>query len=163
MLFIAQLNLSSASHMSNISLVTDPSCVSAMCCFRDLQPYKGCWMVLWKMRSLGKFSPTLGILHNLIMGLGVSHFVSVGHIFAFLSSHYTFSSWARILKCKSRGLGESQIYHSPPLIHMTYSTVYCRNHAFHWRWICHDIESTIILRFLSMAFAFFHTDLHYSR
>ena len=36
------------------------------------------------------------------MGLGVSDFVSIGHIFAFLSSHYTFSSQARILKCPSR-------------------------------------------------------------
>ena len=42
-------------------------------------------------------------------GLGVSDFVSVGHIFAFLSSHYTFSSRARILKCQSRRLGESRI------------------------------------------------------
>ena len=47
---------------------------------------------------------------------GVSDFVSVGHIFAFLSSHYTFSSRAQILKCQSQHLGESRIYHSPPLI-----------------------------------------------
>ena len=67
-------------------------------------------MVLRKMRSLG-------ILHNLlIVGLGVSDFVSVGRVFAFLSSHYTFSSRAQILKCQSRHLGKSQIYHLPPLI-----------------------------------------------
>ena len=40
--------------------------------------------------------PSLGISHNLLMGLGVSDFVSVGHIFAFLSSYYTFSSRTRI-------------------------------------------------------------------
>ena len=44
------------------------------------------------------------------MGVGVSDFVSVGHIFAFLSSNYTFSSRARILKCQSR------IYHSALLV-----------------------------------------------
>ena len=60
--------------------------------------------------------PSLGISHNLLMGFGVSDFVSVGHIFAFLSSHYTFSSRARILKCQSRHLSETRIYHSPPLI-----------------------------------------------
>ena len=43
----------------------------------------------------------LGISHNLLRGNGVSDFVSVSHIFAFLSSHYTFSSWARILRCHS--------------------------------------------------------------
>ena len=57
----------------------------------------------------------LGISHKLLMGLGVSDFVSVGHIFAFLSSHYTFSSRARILESQSRRLGESRVYHSPPL------------------------------------------------
>ena len=50
------------------------------------------------VRSLGKFYPSLGISHNLLMGLGVSDFVSVGHIVAILSSHYTFSSRAQILK-----------------------------------------------------------------
>ena len=40
-----------------------------------------------KMRSLGKFYLSLRILHNLVMGLGVSDFASVGHIYAFLSSH----------------------------------------------------------------------------
>ena len=40
-----------------------------------------------KMRSLGKFCPSLGISLNLVMGLGVSEFVSVGHIYAFPSSH----------------------------------------------------------------------------
>ena len=49
-----------------------------------------------------KFYPSLGISHNLLKGLGISDFVSVGHIFAFLSSHYTFSSRARILKRQSR-------------------------------------------------------------
>ena len=44
-------------------------------------------MVLWKMRSHSKFYPSVGISHNLVMGLGVSDFVSVGHIYAFLSSH----------------------------------------------------------------------------
>ena len=68
------------------------------------------------MRSLDKFYPSLGISHNLLMGLGVSDFVSVGYIFAFLSSQYTFSSQARILKSQSMHLGESQIYHLPPLI-----------------------------------------------
>ena len=58
--------------------------------------------------------PSLRISHNLLMGLGVSDFVSVGHIFAFLSSQYTFSSRAQILKCQSLRLGESQIYHLPP-------------------------------------------------
>ena len=42
-----------------------------------------------KMISLGKFYSSLGISHNLVMGLGISDFVSVGHIFAFLSSQYT--------------------------------------------------------------------------
>ena len=50
------------------------------------------------MRSLGKLYPSLGISHNLLMGLGVSDFVSVGHIFAFISSRYTFSSRARNIK-----------------------------------------------------------------
>ena len=49
------------------------------------------------------------------MGLRVLDFVSVGHIFAFLSSHYTFSSWARILRCQSQHLDESRIYYLPPL------------------------------------------------
>ena len=31
--------------------------------------------------------PGLGISHNLVMGLEVSDFASVGHIYAFLSSH----------------------------------------------------------------------------
>ena len=52
--------------------------------------------------------------HNLVMGLGVSDFVFVGHIYAFLSSHQTFPSRSRILKCQSR-LG---FYHSPPLTRM---------------------------------------------
>ena len=72
-------------------------------------------MVLWKMRSLSKFHPSLEISHNLLMGLGVSDFVSVSHIYAFLSSHYTFPSRSRILKCQSRRLGDARIYHSPPL------------------------------------------------
>ena len=68
------------------------------------------------MRSLGKF---LFKSRNLVQptnGLGVSDFVSVGHMFAFLSSHYTFSTRSRILRChgQSRRLGESRIYHSPP-------------------------------------------------
>ena len=71
-----------------------------------------------KMRSHGKFCSTFGISHHLLKGLGVSNFVSVGHIFAFLSSHYTFSSRARILKRQSRRLGESRIYHSPPLLYL---------------------------------------------
>ena len=61
-------------------------------------------MVLLKIRSHGKFYPSLGISHNLLMGLGVSDFVSAGHIQAFakfLSSHYTFSPQVRILKCQS--------------------------------------------------------------
>ena len=53
--------------------------------------------------SLGKFYPSLGILQNLLMGLRVSDFVSVGHIhvhvYAFLLSHYTFLS-----RCQSRHL-----------------------------------------------------------
>ena len=69
-----------------------------------------------KNRSLGKFEfyPSLGISAQL-MGLEVSDFVSVGHIFSFLLSHNTFSSQARILRCQSQRLGESRIYHSPPL------------------------------------------------
>ena len=44
-----------------------------------------------KNESLGKFYPSLGISQNFLMGLGVSDFVSVGHIiYAFLLSHYTF-------------------------------------------------------------------------
>ena len=62
-----------------------------------------------KIESLRKFYPSLGISQNCIMGLGVSDFVSVGHIYAFLLSHYTFSSRARILRCLSRRLGESRI------------------------------------------------------
>ena len=68
-----------------------------------------------KNESLGKFYPSLRISQNQLMGLRVSDFVSVGHIYAFLSSHYTFSSQARILRCQSRCLGESWIYHSPRL------------------------------------------------
>ena len=60
-----------------------------------------------KMRSLGKFYPSLGISHNLVMGLGVSDFASVGHIFAFLSSHYNFLSSSQILKCQSQHPGKS--------------------------------------------------------
>ena len=51
------------------------------------------------------------------MGLGVTNFVSVGHIFAILSSHNTFTPRPRILKHQSRRLGESPIYHSPPLLY----------------------------------------------
>ena len=61
-----------------------------------------------KNESLSKFYPSLGILHNLLMDLGVSDFVSVGHINAFLSSQYTFSSRAGILRCQSQRLGESR-------------------------------------------------------
>ena len=42
--------------------------------------------------------------------------MSVGHIYAFLLSHYTFSSRAWILRCQSWHLGESLIYHSPSLM-----------------------------------------------
>ena len=49
-------------------------------------------------------------------GLRISDFVSVCHIFAFLSSHCTFSSRTRILKCQSCHLGKSRIYYSPPLL-----------------------------------------------
>ena len=69
-----------------------------------------------KNESLRKFYPGLGISQNLLMGLGVSDFVSVNHKYAFLLSRYTFSSRARILRCQSRHLYESRIYHSPPLI-----------------------------------------------
>ena len=75
------------------------------------------------MRSVGKFYPSLRISHNLLMGLGVSDFVSVSHIFAFLSSHYTFSSWAQILK--NVRYGKSRIYHSPRLHMMLY--IVCMN------------------------------------
>ena len=64
---------------------------------------------------MGNGPLSLGISHNLLMGLGISDFESVGHIFAFLSSHYTFSSRTRILRCQSWCLGESRIYYSPPL------------------------------------------------
>ena len=50
---------------------------------------------------------SFGISHNLLMGLRISDFVSVRHIFAFLSSHYSFSSRTRILRCQSRRLGVS--------------------------------------------------------
>ena len=59
--------------------------------------------------SSEKFYPSLEISQNLLMGIGVSDFASVGPIFAFLSSHYTFSSRAWILRCQSRRLGESRI------------------------------------------------------
>ena len=65
-----------------------------------------------------------------LMGLGVSDFMSVGHIFAFLSSHHTFSSRAQILKCQSWCLGEYRIYHLPPLrlyiltVHFSFETSY---------------------------------------
>ena len=62
-----------------------------------------------KIESLGKFYPSLGISQNFLMGLGVSDFVFVGYIYAFLLSHYTFSSRARILRCQSGRLGESRI------------------------------------------------------
>ena len=68
-----------------------------------------------KNRKSRQILPSLGISHNLLMGLGVSDFVSVGRIYAFLSSHSTFLSWSRILKCQSWCLDESRIYHSPPL------------------------------------------------
>ena len=74
----------------------------------------------------------LEISHNLLMGLGVSDFVSIGHIFAFLSSRYTFSSRARILKCQSRRLGESRIYHSPPLIFYSHTG---SRHTFVYGWL----------------------------
>ena len=44
-----------------------------------------------KNESLGKFYPSLGILQNLLMGLRVSDFVSVGHIimcFSIKSLHF---------------------------------------------------------------------------
>ena len=59
-------------------------------------------MLLW---SLGKFFPNFRILHNLLMGLRVSDFVSARHMFAFLSSHNTFLSWAQISKCQSWHFG----------------------------------------------------------
>ena len=62
-----------------------------------------------KIESLGKFYPSLRISQNFLMGLGVSDFVSVIHICAFLLSHYTFSSRARILRCQSWHLGKSRI------------------------------------------------------
>ena len=68
-----------------------------------------------KNESLGKFYPSLGISQKFLMSLGVSDFVSVSHIFAFLLSHYTFSSRAPILRCQSQRLGKSRIYHSPLL------------------------------------------------
>ena len=43
------------------------------------------------MKSLGKFYPSLEISHNLLMDLGVSDFVSVGHIYAFLIRSLNFS------------------------------------------------------------------------
>ena len=46
------------------------------------------------------------ISQNFLMGVGVSDFVSVGHIYA----------RARILSCQSQCLSESRIYHSPPQI-----------------------------------------------
>ena len=59
---------------------------------------KGWWMVLWKIRSLGKFYPSLGISHNLVIGLGVSDFMSVGHIIIFFSV-----TWVTKLFCLSLG------------------------------------------------------------
>ena len=64
-----------------------------------------------KIKSLSKFYPSLGISHNFVKGLGVSDFVSVDHIYAFLLSHYIFSSWARILRCQSRRVSDFTICH----------------------------------------------------
>ena len=44
-----------------------------------------------KNESLSKFYLSLGISHNLVTGLGVSDFASVGHIYAFLIKSLKFS------------------------------------------------------------------------
>ena len=78
-----------------------------------------------KTESLGKFYPSLGISQNFIMGLRVSDLVSVGHIYAFLLSHYTFSSRARILRCQSWHLGESRILpFATPIIIILHCKIY---------------------------------------
>ena len=64
-----------------------------------------------KIESLSKFYPSFRISQNFLMGLRVSDFVSVSHIYAFLLSHYTFSPQAQILRCQSQRV----IYHSPPI------------------------------------------------
>ena len=65
---------------------------------------------------LCKFYPSLGISLNLLMGLGVSDFVSFGRILLFYQVITLFHLGLRFLKFQSRHLGESQIYHLPPLI-----------------------------------------------
>ena len=55
---------------------------------------KSCFLKAWvangplkNEKSQQILTISLEISHNLLMGLGVSDFVSVGHIYAFLSSH----------------------------------------------------------------------------
>ena len=69
-------------------------------------------MVLWKMRSLGKFYPSLEISQNVLMGLGVSDFVSVAHIICFsIKSLHFFVSGSDFKIPISTIL---RFYHSPP-------------------------------------------------
>ena len=96
-----------------------------------------------KNESLGKFYPSLGISQNFLMGLGVSDFVSAGHIFAFLLSHYTFLARAQILRCQSRHLGKSQIYHSPPLL-VSFNTTSVIHLLLHPASLSHKTETTQI-------------------
>ena len=65
--------------------------------FAKGRQYQGWWMVLWKMRSLGKFYPTLEISHNLLMGLGVLRFCVCRSNICFSIKSLSFSV--------SRGLG----------------------------------------------------------
>ena len=62
----------------------------------------GEWSRPLKNEKSGQILPSLRISHSLLMGLGVSDFGSVSHIFAFLSSHCIFLSQTRILKRQSQ-------------------------------------------------------------
>ena len=83
---------------------------------------EGWWMVLWKMRSLSKFYPSLGISHNLLNG-SRSLRLCLSVTYSLFYQVTTFFCLG--LKCQSRCLGESQIYHSPPL---------------RWHWVNHFVS-----------------------
>ena len=99
--------------------------------FHTQSIYKGWWIVLWKTRVSANSTQVLeSHTINILMGLGLSDLVFVGHIFAFLSGRYTFSSQAQILKCQSRHLSKSRIYHSPPLLY---------HHIYMYHLQCHHL------------------------
>ena len=65
-----------------------------------------------KNENLGKLYPSLGISQNLLMGLGVSDFASVGHTIFFSVKSLKFSVSVSDFKTP---VSASRIYHSPPL------------------------------------------------